>query len=155
MLLVKILAENIDMEWPTTLEEFSSHTINIFSRGYHEYMSVWMPQIGYDSLFCRRELSNEYDEYAVAIVAIDHFKREVVVHMPLFLSKTLNKFLRLPGSYVTCKVTGTRINKGMGVGLEIPIEITFVGKETATECLKKALHCINKTIEEKVLKFEK
>ena len=74
MLLIKILAENIDMDIPTTLEEFSSHTINTFSRGYHEYVSVWMPQIGDDSLFCRRELSNEYDEYAVAIVATDHFK---------------------------------------------------------------------------------
>ena len=83
------------MELPITLEEFSSHTINTLSRGYHEYMSVWMPQIGDNSLFCRRELSNEYDEYATAIVVIDHFKREeVVAHVPLFLNKTLNKFLR-------------------------------------------------------------
>ena len=72
--------------------------------------------------------------------------------MPLFLSKTLNKFLRLPGSYGSYKVTGTRINRGIGVGLEIPIEITFVGKETGTELLKKAFHCINIMIEEKVLK---
>ena len=99
------------------------------------------------SLFCRRELSNEYDEYAAAIVAIDHFKREEVVgHVPLFLSKTLNKFLCLAGSYASCKVTGTRINKWIGVGLEIPIEITFVGKEMATEWLKKALHRINMMI---------
>ena len=154
MLLVKILAENIYMELPITLEEFSSYTINTFSRGYHEYMSVWIPQIGDDSLFCRRELSNEYDEYAAAIVAVDYFKREEVVgHLPLFLSKTLNTFLRLPGSYASCKVTGTRINRGIGVGLEIPIEITFVGKETATE--KKALHRINMMIEEKVLKCKK
>ena len=76
----------------------------------------------------------------IAIVAIDHFKREAVVgHVSLFLSKTLNKFLRLPGSYATCKVTGTRVNRRIGVGLEIPIEITFFGKETATEWLK---HCI-------------
>ena len=58
-MLVKILAENIDMELPVTLEEFFSHTTNTFSHGYHEYMLVWMPQIGEDSLFCRRELSNE------------------------------------------------------------------------------------------------
>ena len=32
---------------------------HLFSHDYHEYMSVWMPQIGYDPLFCRRELSNE------------------------------------------------------------------------------------------------
>ena len=128
MLLVKILAENIDLELPLTLQEFSSYTINTFSRGYHEYMLVWMPQIGDDSLFCRRERSNEYDEYAVAIVRIDHFKREVVGHVPIFLSKTLNKFLRLPGSYASCKVTGTRINTGIDVGLEIPIVIAFAGK---------------------------
>ena len=70
-------------------------------------MSVWMPQIGDNSLFCRRELSNEYESYA------------------------------------SCKVTGTRINREIGVGLEIPIEITFVGKERATEWLKKALHRID------------
>ena len=75
----------------------------------------------------------------MAITANDHFKREEVVsYVPLFLSKTLNKFLHLPGSYASCKRTGTRINRGIGVGLEITIEITFVRKETATEWLKKA-----------------
>ena len=58
MLLEKILAENIGIELPITLEELSSHTINTFSRDYHEYMLVWMPQIGDDSLFCRSEISN-------------------------------------------------------------------------------------------------
>ena len=81
-LLVKILAENIHMELPITLKEFFSHTINSFFT---------------------------YGEYAAAIVAIDHFKREEVVgYVPLFLSKTLNKFLCFPGSYVSCKITGTR-----------------------------------------------
>ena len=112
-----------------------------------------MPQIGDYSLFCRRELSNECDKYATAIVAIDHIKREVVRYVPFFLSKTLNKFLCLPGSYASCKVTGTRINRGIGVGLEIPIEITFVGKEKATEWLKKALRCINMI--EEVLKCKR
>ena len=47
MLLVKILAENIDMKLPITLEEFSSHTINKFSSGYREYISVWTVAIPY------------------------------------------------------------------------------------------------------------
>ena len=102
-----------------------------------------------DSLFCRRELSNEYDEYSAAIVAIDHFKqKEVVGYVYFFLSKTLNKLLNLSGF----KVTGTTINKGIGVGLEIPTETTFVLKEMATEWLKTALHCINMMIERKVQK---
>ena len=58
-------------------------------------------------------------------------------------------------SHVSCKVTGTRINRGIGVGLEIPIGITFGGKETATEWHKKALHHINMMIEEKVFKYKK
>ena len=95
MSLVKILAENIDMKLPITLEKFHSHSNNTFSRGYHEYMSVWVSQIGDDSLFSR-ELGNKYEEYAVAIVVIVGFKQDVVGHVPLFLSKTLNKFLRLP-----------------------------------------------------------
>ena len=72
MLLEKLLENNIDMELSITLEEFSSHTIKNFSRGYHEYMSVRTPQIGDDFLFC----STEYDDCIVSKVAIDHFKRE-------------------------------------------------------------------------------
>ena len=44
---------------------------------------------------------------------------------------------------------------GIGVGMEIPIEISSVEKETATEWLKKALHRIIMMIEEKVLKCKK
>ena len=107
------------------MEEFSSDIIiNTFSRGYHEYMSVWMLQIGDNSLFCRREYSSEYDKYDFPCLA-------------------------------SCKVTGTRITRGIGAGLEIPIEITFFGKETATKWLKKVLYRINMMIEEKVLKCKK
>ena len=53
--------------------------------------------------------------------------------------------------YASCKVTGTKINRGIGVGLETPIEVTFVGKETASEWLKKALHRINLMTEKKKL----
>ena len=77
---VKVLSENIDMELPITLEECSSHTINRFSRGYHEHMLVWVAQIDDDSLFCRRDPCNEYDEYATAIV------------VPLFLRRLTSSF---------------------------------------------------------------
>ena len=120
-------------------------------------MSLWMPQNGDHSLLCRRELSYECHGYAVVIVAIDHFKQEELVgHVTIFLSKTLNKLLRLPGSDASCKVTGTRINRGIGVELEILIDKkSFVEKETVTEWLKKALHRINMMIEEKPLNFKK
>ena len=84
MLLVKILTENIDVELPITLEEFSSHTINTFPRGYHEYMSVWMPQFGDNSLFCRKKLSNEYDEYYVAKLLLINLNKKKLLDMCLF-----------------------------------------------------------------------
>ena len=115
-------------------------------------------QIGDDSLYCRRELSDGYDEYAGAIIAIDLFKREEVLgHVPLFLSLTLSKFLRLPESYASWKVTGRIINREVDAEFEIPIEINFIGKETAIEWLKKALplHPINIMIEKEILKCKK
>ena len=141
MLLVKILAGNTNMELPIKLAEFSSHAIITHLRGYQEYMSVWMSHIGDDSWFCRREISNEYDEYSPAIVAIDHFKREEVVgHAFLFISKTWNKCLHLPGSYASCKVTGTKTNRGIGVELEISIDQlkkNLLGKKRRLNGLKK------------------
>ena len=81
-------------------------------------MSVWMPQIGEDPLLCGRELSNECDEYAVAIVAIDRFKREVVVgHVPLFLSKTLSSFA-CPDRTRAAKLEEQEQTEGIGVGLK-------------------------------------
>ena len=38
--MVNLLIENIDTELPITLEEFFSHTIITFSRGYHEYKGM-------------------------------------------------------------------------------------------------------------------
>ena len=45
-----------------------------------------MSEIGDGPLFCRKELSNEYDEYAAAIVAI-------IIDQPLLLIKLLDMSL--------------------------------------------------------------
>ena len=55
MLLVKILAENIDMELPIRRILFTYY--QHISRGYHEYMSVWMPQNGDDPYFVGENLA--------------------------------------------------------------------------------------------------
>ena len=39
---------------------------------------------GDDNLFRRRELSNEYEEYALAIVTIDHLNEKKLLDMCLF-----------------------------------------------------------------------
>ena len=115
-----------------------------------------MRQVGNNYLFCWRKLINEYDKYTIAIVTIDHFKQEEFVgYVPLFLNKTLNKLFHLPELYATCKVTGTRINRGIGLGLEKPIEMTFNRKEMVTEWLDKTYHCVKTIIDEKVSKCKK
>ena len=153
MLLVKILSENIDMEQPQLwknsfhLSSTHFHMAIMSTCQYGCLISVTIPYFAGENL--AMSTTSTLQPQLLLIIL------NVVGHVPLFLSKTLNKFLRLPGSYASCKVTGTRINREIGVGLDIPIEITFVGKKTATEWLKKALHHINRMNEEKVLKCKK
>ena len=63
----------------------------------------------------------------------------------------------MPESYASWKVTGRIINREVDAEFEIPIEINFIGKETAIEWLKKALplHRINIMIEKEILKCKK
>ena len=73
-------------------------------------MSVWMPQIGNDSLFYRRELSNEYDEYAAAIVSFDHFKRdEVAGDVPFFPKQDVKQVPSLV--QIACELKSYRSKK--------------------------------------------
>ena len=44
----------------------------------------------------------------------------IVGHVPINISKVLVKLV-LSNSFVTCQVTGKRVNRGAGYGLEIPV----------------------------------
>ena len=67
-------------------------------------------------MVCTRETGNPHDNYPVSIMR----NLYVVGHVPLGLSKPFSNFLLLPRSTILCTVTGRKINRWVGLGLEIP-----------------------------------
>ena len=57
-------------------------------------------------------------------------------HIPLAISKCISLFLTLPGSFLETKVTGKRINRGGGYGLEVPCKYCISGQEKAVDWIK-------------------
>ena len=61
------------------------------------------------------EPTNPYDDFAVSMV-----KEGVVVgHVPLYVSRVVCFFLNRAGS-IGCEVTGSQVNRGVGLRLEVP-----------------------------------
>ena len=89
-------------------------------------MKIWNPNDG-EVLVCTRETDNPHDNYAASIICNSY----VVGHVPLGLSKTFSNFLSLPASTMLCIVTGKRLNRGAGLGLEIPVMYQARGQEKA------------------------
>ena len=91
-----------------------------FVRGYHVYMNIWEPLVG-ECLESRKEPTNEMDNAVVAVIRMNSYSEDVVVpHLPKNMSKIVFMFLSLPHCTLEIVVTGKRINRGSGYGLEIP-----------------------------------
>ena len=65
----------------------------------------------------------------------------VVGHVPKCFSLWMSTFLRLPKSSISCKITGNRVNREPGNGLEIPCEYSADGDKQAVDWLKKKISC--------------
>ena len=99
---------------PPNSESFEFVTAS-FVRGYHSYMDVREPQIG-EILTLEREPHNAVDQHAVSIV-----KSSVVVgHVPFNLAPVFSPFLKRSFNKGTAEITGGKVNRGAGYGLEIP-----------------------------------
>ena len=70
----------------------------------------------------KRELSNVVDPFAVVVWKAG----EVVGHAPKSLSKTMSLFLNYDSNVVFCEVTGPRVNRGVGLGMEVPCVYKFM-----------------------------
>ena len=125
---------NIDEPLPIVIDKTNSFSFNSYARGYHAYMKIWNPVDG-AVLVCTRETDNPHDNYAVSIIRNSY----VVGHVPLGLSKTFSNFLSLPVSTMLCIVTGKRLNRGAGLGLEILVMYQARGHEKALQWLEKTI----------------
>ena len=111
---------------------FSSYEFDSFIRGYHVYQHIWAPVEG-KTYSCTREPENEQGCNAVAV----RYEDRVMGNIPLAISNCIFLFLTLPRSFLETKVTGKRINRGGGYGLEIPCKYPISGQEKTVDWIKR------------------
>ncbi len=97
--------------------------IHSYIRGYHAYSEVWGTPVSGEMLLLKREPTNSKDKHAVAV-----YKDDVTVgHVPYNISASLSAFLRRDLNKAFAEVTGGKVNRGAGYGLEIPCVYRLYG----------------------------
>lgn len=113
-------------------EPLEALEIKSFVRGYHAYQDFWSPQLG-EVLPIEREPTNEKDQFAVAV----KYEGRVVGHLPFNIAPTVSRFLNRSVNKGTVEVTGARVNRGAGYGVEIPCKYRLYGSKKHVDILKK------------------
>ena len=127
-----------DVEIPILIENsFSVVKHNSYACDYYAYMDIWELLIGDNSLCCKREDNNMHNENAVPVIHSKRTEPRVVGHVPFLYSSTFKKFLSLPNHTIRVLVTGIKINRGAGYGLEIPVEYVFNGNDKTLQWTRK------------------
>ncbi len=109
----------------------SSFSFESFVRGYHAYKEQWEPWIG-EVLPLERDPTNPEDRHAVAIKN----SSGTVGHVPFNLAPVLSTFLMRSSNKGMVEVTGNKVNRGAGYGLEIPCKYHLFGSHLYIERLK-------------------
>ena len=113
-----------------------------FIQGHHVFKNIWVPVKG-EVLCCVREPENTHDKNAVAV---KKSKEGITVgHIPKNLFPAVSSFLTNDVNKAVCKVTGKRLNRGAGMGLEVPCMYKFVGQESSIESLRTAIYRCSET----------
>ena len=112
----------------------SCHEWSSYVRGYHEYKDIWSPFVG-EMLRLTVEHTNPHDSFAVAVEK----DGTAVGHIPKNISRIVSFFLKKDGNVGFCEVTGTKVNRGAGLGLEIPCVYRLYGHQKYVERLRTLL----------------
>ena len=84
-------------------------------------------------LLLKREPENTEDKFAVAVIK----SGTVVGHVPKTLVPVISQFLKQDCNKEVVNITGTRINRGGGFGLEPPCIFRLYGPEAYLRHLKE------------------
>ena len=116
------------------------HEVSSFVMGYHEYRKTGAPFWG-ELLQCRMEQDNAVNKYTVAVMKKDRVLGHLMKGRSRKFAKTTFFFLRTDEiSSATVKITGKTVNKGKGMGVEVPCSITSTGSKPMLEKLKEILY---------------
>ena len=117
-----------------TSSSVAVYEVRSFIRGFHEYQHIWTPSIGEVNVL-KREPTNPFDSYAVAV----RKDNETVGHLPYNMAPTVSAFLSRDTNVGFAEVTGARVNRGGGYGLEIPCIYRFYGPQLYIDHLETIL----------------
>ena len=143
-----ILLQDIEKPIPLCIVKEKRYSFNSFIRGYHAYINSWDPKVGDENLELVPEEDYEHDDFVVAI----EFEDRIVGHVPKNLSKIMNSFTKIASCSLRCKVTGKRVNREAGYGLEIPVVYELIGPEKAVDLGEKNIKIILDVVNWKVKK---
>ena len=114
--------------------EQSVTEIESFVRGYHEYKDIWQPTIG-EVLPLKREPTNDNDRLAVSVER----RGQVVGHVPRNLALLLSYFLLRDVNKGLVEMTGQPVNRGAGMGMEVPCVYHLFGPKTYLKRLEEVI----------------
>ena len=109
-----------------------SHESNVvcFLLESKETLSIIEPILRASSI--KREPANILDGHAVAVCN----ESQVVGHVPYNLAPTISAFLKRDVNKAFAEVTGPKVNRGAGYGLEIPCIYRLYGPKSYVERMK-------------------
>ena len=100
-------------------------------------MDKWEYEVG-EVLPLRREPENEVDDDAVAIMK----DGEVVGHVPFNLTRPISQFLQRDVNVGFVEVTGEKVNRGAGYGVELPCKYRLYGPAAYIMKLEELITCL-------------
>ena len=114
-------------------DQQACYEVNLFIRGLHVCQSIWTPVAG-EVLLLKREPDNAYDRYAVAVIG--QSDGGTVGHIPYNLAPILSPFLVRDFNKGVAEITGSKINRGAGYGIEVPCTYRLYGSRRYVERAK-------------------
>lgn len=115
-----------------TVSSLNVTELQSYIRGQHVYKDVWTPVVG-EVLLLQREPDNVRDNRAVAVLK----EGQVVGHIPYNISAIVSHFLSRDYNKAFAEVTGDRVNRGGGYGIEVPCCYRFYGPELYLKRMKE------------------
>ena len=94
--------------------------------------------------FVFQKTDNIVDPDAVAIQKDDMVNTPIGGHVPLNYAPIFKRFLSLPNHHIRCRVTGKRVNRGGGFGLEAPVDYIFLGDKKLSNGWPAGFHLSTK-----------
>lgn len=108
-----------------------------FVRGYHKYKDSWCPLVG-EYLFLKTEPTNGKDVMAVSIVKDE----QIVGHVPRRLAPLMFYFLSRDFNRGIVEIKGQPLNRGAGMGMEVPCIYRLFGPTAYVSIFKKKIEIL-------------